>query len=92
MKAARLNAESHEVLVRARTKLEDPPQQESEEYLAVLESAEWWQSGDNVKDHHVVADGSGAVGKVASKPTNRTVKPKAANSSKKPAQRAKSAG
>ena len=92
VEAARLNAESHEVLVRARTKLEDPPEKDSEGYLAILESAERWQGGDKAKDHNVVADELGAMKKMDSKATKLTVKPKPTSKSKKPARKAKSAG
>ena len=91
VEAARLNAESHEVLVRARAKLEEPPQDQFEECLPVLGSAEKLQEVDEKEKYNTISDELGAMREKASKATKLTVKPKAASNGKKPARKAKSA-
>ena len=83
VEAARLNAESHEVLVRARTKLEEPPQAQSEEGRPILESAERRRGMDEAEGYKVVADELGAIRKLASKATKLPAKPPAASNGKR---------
>ena len=99
VEAARLNAESQEVLVRARMKLEEPAQDHSEKWLPILESAQRWQGVGEVEAYKVIADELGAMSRIASKATKPTAKPQApkltakpqaGSNGKKPARQAKS--
>ena len=92
VEAARLNAESHEVLVRARARLAEPPQDQFEECLPILELTEKWQEVDETENSSSISDELGAIREIASKATKLTVKPKAASNGKKPARKVKSAG
>ncbi len=91
VEAARLNAESYEVLVRARVKLEEPPQDQFDECLPILESAEKWQEADEAEKYSAISDELGAMREIASKATKLSVKPNTASNGKKPARKAKSA-
>ena len=91
VEAARLNAESHEVLVHARTKFEEPPQGQSEESPPNLKPAERRQKGAEAEDYNAVANELGAMRKITSKATKPTGKTKAASNGRKPARKAKSA-
>ena len=91
VEAARLNAESHEVLVRARTGLVGPPQDQSREGLPLLKPAKGRQGVDQSEDYNAISDELGTMREIASKATKRTGKTKAASNGRKPARKAKSA-
>ena len=71
VEAARLNSESHEVLIRSRTQVEEPPQRQSPG------SAKSWQGLDEVDDLKAIANQLGTMRKRTSKAAKLTVKSKA---------------
>ncbi len=91
VEAARLNAESHEVLVGARTRLITPPQDQSKKSPPTPKAAKKGQGVGKSEGYNVIADELGAMKKKASEVTKLTVKPKAASNGRKPARKAKSA-
>ena len=78
VEAARLNSESHEVLVRSRTKSEEPPQHQSPG------STPRWQGLDEGEELKSIANQLGAIRKKTSKAAKLTAKPKAAKLTAKP--------